>query len=158
MALTGTKFNNTVQTLARGGATTVGLLLNADTLKLALCTAAAAPIAADTAFTSGTGTGTATEVSNANGYLSGGSSCGAGITANVTGTETLRTTVNPPAWTASTAGFSLRYLVLWDTPKTTPTTGNMLGFWDYTSTVTLSGANADTFTVTGPITAYATLV
>src|SRR3990172_2083966 len=107
MALTAVKYNSTVQAMARGGATTVGLLLNADTLKLGLCTAATAPLAADTTFP-----GTGTQVGSGNGYTTGGVSL-TGVTSNSSGTETLKTTANyaSPTWTASAAGFAVRYFI-----------------------------------------------
>lgn len=139
MALSPNKFNSTVQAMARGGASGTGLLLNADTLKLGLCTAAAAPAATDTTFP-----GTATQVSNGNGYTTGGVSL-TGSTSNSSGTETLKTTTDfgSPTWTASASGFSLRYFVFYDSTATLAVCQNLL-WWDYGSTLTLSGANGDT--------------
>ena len=154
MALTAAKFQLTVQKIARGGASGTGLLLNADTIKLALFTAATAPVLATDISYSTTLAGGSAEVASGNGYTTGGNTCGAGVTANSGGTETLRTTSNPSAWTASTSGFAFRYILLYDD---TASSKWLLMQWDYGSTVTLSGANADTFTATGPITAYATL-
>ncbi len=144
MALSPNKFNLTVQAMARGGASGTGLLLNADTLKLGLCTAAAAPVATDTTFP-----GTATQVSNGNGYTTGGVSL-TGATSNSSGTETLKTTANfaSPTWTASTSGFSLRYLIWYDSTSTLGPCQNLL-WYDYGSTLALSGANGDTFDVSG---------
>lgn len=157
MAISATKFKRTVSGMARGGASGTGLLLNADTLKMALYTATAAPDNAGTDLVyAATLTGGATEVASGNGYTTAGNTCGAGITSNSAGTETLKTTSNPAAWTASTSGFSMRYFVLYDSTATTAL-ANLLMFWDYGSTLTLSGANGDTLTVTGPSTSYATL-
>ncbi len=154
MALSAAKFHLTVQKIARGGASGTGLLLNADTLKLALFTAATAPVLATDISYSTTLAGGSAEVSNGNGYTTGGNTCGAGITANSSGTETLSTTQEAAVWTASGAGFALRYFLLYDD---TASSKWLLMEWDYGSTLTLSGANADTLTVTGPDTSYATL-
>jgi hypothetical protein len=140
------KFNLTVQNMARGN-----LLLNADTLKLALIVAAGTPVAADDEFADVS----ADEVAAGNGYTATGNSGGAGITSNAAGTETMRTTSAIPVWTASAAGFSFRYPVLYDD---TSTNDKLLGWWDYGSTLTLSGANGDTFTALGLDTSWATLV
>jgi len=144
MALTANKYNLTVQAMARGGASGTGLLLNADTLKLGLCTAATVPVAADTTFP-----GTGTQVASGNGYTTGGVSL-TGATSNSGGTETLKTTANyaSPTWTASAAGFALRYFILYDSTSTLGPCQNLL-FWDYGSTLTLSGANGDTLDVSG---------
>ena len=136
MALSASKYNLTVQAMARGGASGTGLLLNADTLKLALFTTA--PAATDTTYAA-----TATEVSNGNGYTTGGVSL-TGATSNSAGTETLKTTADFSAttWTASSAGFSFRYLVFYDSTASSAVCQN-LARWDYGSTVTLSGSNGD---------------
>ncbi len=144
MALSPNKYNSTVQAMARGGASGTGLLLNADTLKLGLCTAATAPLAADTTFP-----GTGTQVGSGNGYTTGGVSL-TGSTSNSSGTETLKTTANfaSPTWTASASGFSLRYFIWYDSTAASAVCQNLL-FWDYGSTLTLSGANGDTLDVSG---------
>lgn len=156
MALTASKFNLTVQAMARGGASVTGLLLNADTLKMGLCTAAASPAAADTTFP-----GTATQVGSGNGYTTGGVSL-TGATSNSSGTETLKTTANlgSPTWTASASGFSLRYFFWYDSTASSSPCYPLL-FWDYGSTLTLSGSNGDTLDISGSnfnTTGWATLV
>lgn len=145
MALSPSKFNLTVEKMARAGASGTGFLLNADTLKMALSTgASSAPAVADTAYNT-----TITEVSNGNGYTTGGVSL-TGSTSNSSGTETLKTTANfgSPTWTASSSGFNLRYFVWYDSTTSTTITQNLL-FWDYGSTLTLSGANGDTLDLSG---------
>lgn len=132
--------------MARGN-----LLLNADTLKLALIVAAGTPVAADDEFADVS----PDEVAAGNGYTAGGNSGGAGITSNAGGTETLRTTTAIVPWTASAAGFTFRYMVLYDD---TSASDKLLGWWDYGSSLVLSGANGDTFAPSGPETAWATLV
>lgn len=136
MAISAAKFDKTVQGMARGGATTVGLLLNADTLKMAILTTA--PAAADTTYTA-----TGTEVANGNGYTTGGVSL-TGATANSSGTETLKTTANFSAttWTASGAGFTGRYFVFYDSTCSGGVCQN-LARWDNGSNIVLSGANGD---------------
>lgn len=156
MSLAGQKFNKTVEAMARGGASTVGLLLNADTIKVALYTAATAPAATDTTYAT-TLAGGSVEVATANGYTQGGQTCGAGITSNSAGTETLRTTSDPAVLTSNTGNVATRYFVMYDSTCTAPSVGNLLAFWDYGSTLTLAGANGDTLTLTGPITSWATL-
>lgn len=156
MAISASKFQRTVSGIARGGASGTGLLLNADTLKLALFTAAVAPSAANDLVYATTLTSGCAEVAAGNGYTAGGNSCGAGVTSNSGGTETLRATSNPTAWTASSSGFSMRYFIIYDSTAASAL-ANLLMYWDYGSTLTLSGANGDTLTVTGPATSYATL-
>lgn len=140
------KFNLFVQGLVRGDHN-----LNSNTVKVALFTTA--PVAADQNYAA-TLAGGATEVANGNGYTTGGNSGGASISANVTGTETVRTTSAIPAWTASSSGFTLRYAVAYND---TNANDRLIGFWDYGSSLTLSGANGDTFTVTGLNTSIFTL-
>ena len=143
MALTAVKFSLTVEKIARGGASGTGMLLNADTLKMAL--ASTAPTAAtDTAYNT-----TATEVGSGNGYTTGGVSL-TGATSNSAGTETLKTTANfaSPTWTASGAGFTLRYFIFYDSTTNTTITQNLL-YWDYASSLVLSGANGDTLDISG---------
>lgn len=122
--------------MARGGASGTGLLLNADTLKMALFTTA--PAATDTTYAA-----TATEVSNGNGYTTGGVSL-TGATSNSSGTETLKTTANfaNPTWTASSAGFTVRYFVWYDSTASSAVCQN-LARWDNGSNIVLSGANGD---------------
>jgi hypothetical protein len=148
MALSFVKINLTVQNLARKQ-----FDLNADTIKVALFTAATAVAATDDNYAA-TLDGGAAEVGSGNGYTTGGNSGGAGITSNSSGTETFRTTDAIPTWTASSSGFAFRYLYGY---SDTSTGDKGLGFWDYGSTVTLSGSNGDTFTANGLNTSFFTL-
>jgi hypothetical protein len=143
------KFNLTVQNLVRGVHN-----LNSDAVLVALYTAAVAPAATDIVYAT-TLSGGAVENTTGNGYTAGGNSGGASISSNSGGTETVKTTSAIPVWTASTAGFSLRYVVAYNN---TTALKNLLGWWDYGSTLTLNGANGDTFTVTGLNTSIFTLV
>lgn len=145
MALTGIKFNLTVQAMARGGASGTGLLLNADTLRMLLYTAATAPAATDATYAT-TLAGGAVEVATANGYTRGAGSVSlTGATSNSGGTETLKTTANwsNPTWTSNTGNVALRYFVLYDSTASSAV-ANLLGNWDYGSTLTLNGVNGDT--------------
>ena len=123
-------------------------------IRVALYTATTAPAATDALYAA-TLAGGSTEVASGNGYTTTGNSGGASIKSNATGTETVRTTSAIPTWTASAAGFSLRYCVAYDG---TTLNKDLIGFWDYGSTLTLSGANGDTFQVTGLDTSVFTLV
>lgn len=142
------KFNLFVQGLVRGDHN-----LNSNVIKVALYTSATAPAATDQNYAT-TLAGGAVEVSSGNGYTTGGNSGGASISSNSSGTETVRTTSAIPTWTASGAGFSLRYAVAYND---TNANDRLIGWWDYGSSVTLSGANGDTFTVTGLNTSVFTL-
>lgn len=148
MALSAVKINLFVQNLARKV-----LNLNSDTIKLALFTSATAVVATDDFYQATLGGGAA-EVASGNGYTTGGNSGGAGITSNSSGTETLKTTSAITTWTASSSGFSFRYLYLYDD---TSVTDKGIVFWDYGSSLSLSGTNGDTFTASGLNTSYATL-
>lgn len=149
MALAFSKFNLFVQGLARGEHN-----LNSNVVKAALFTAATAPAATDQNYGTTLAGGSA-EVANGNGYTTGGNSGGASISSNSSGTETVRTTSAIPTWTASSSGFAFRYIVAYND---TQANDRLIGFWDYTSTVTLSGANGDTFTANGLDTSIFTLV
>jgi hypothetical protein len=108
-----------------------------DTWRVAL---AATVNAADAAFTSGT-----TDLATGGGYTAGGNAAtlvSAGQTAG-----TFKLTLNSPAlWTATGAGFTFRYAILWDATQNVP-----VAYWDYgssqvvaageTVTVTLDSAN-----------------
>ena len=94
-------------------------------------------VPAGTTFTSGT-----TDLPTSGGYTAGGnnvtttsSSESAGVYKLVLG--------NPAVWTASGGGFGFRYVIL-----VNKTNNINVGYWDYGSTVTMNGTNADTFTFT----------
>lgn len=159
MALAAVKFDNTMLKVARAGASGTGMLLNADTLNMALSTGASAtPLVGDIApFT------TATQVANGNGYATNGVTLTAalGVTGSGPQTINLKTTANfaSPTWTASGAGFNFRYLIFYDSTTSTADTQNILN-WDYGASQALSGANSDTFDISGSNfnTKYATIV
>lgn len=84
-----------------------------------------------------------TELSTANGYTSGGISVGTITGAETSGTFKV-TGGTDPVWTASGAGFTARYCVLFNDTPTSPA-DPLIGYWDYGSSFTL--AAGETFTV-----------
>ena len=117
----------------------VAPLLNAvnsgsDTWKIAL---AATVNSADTTFTPGT-----TDLATGGGYTQGGTAVTVTSATQSGGVMKLILT-SPGTWTASSSGFTFRYVILWDSTTSTP-----IGYWDYGSSVVMNGANGDTFTVT----------
>jgi hypothetical protein len=91
---------------------------------------------ADTTFTAGT-----TDLATAGGYTAGGNTCTTTSSSQTAGTYKL-VLANPATWTASGAGFTFRYAILYNS-----TTGVPFGYWDYGSSVAMNGTNGDTFTV-----------
>ena len=91
---------------------------------------------ADTTFTAGT-----TDLATAGGYTAGGNTCTTTSSSQSAGTYKL-VLANPVTWTASGAGFTFRYAILYNS-----TTGVPFGYWDYGSSVAMNGTNGDTFTV-----------
>lgn len=91
--------------------------------------------AADTTFVAGT-----TDLATANGYTAGGNAASTVSAAQTAGTFKL--VLNSPAvWTATGAGFTFRYAILWNS-----TTSNPVAYWDYGSSQTV--ASGETVTVT----------
>lgn len=90
---------------------------------------------ADTTFTPGT-----TDLTTANGYTAGGN---AATTVSATQTAgTFKLVLNSPTvWTATGAGFTFRYAILWNS-----TTNNPVAYWDYGSSQAV--AAGETVTVT----------
>lgn len=95
---------------------------------------------ADTTFVAGT-----TDLATANGYTAGGNAAALVTAAQTAGTYKLVLS-SPAVWTATGAGFTFRYAILWDSTTSTP-----VAYWDYgssqvvavgeTVTVTLDGTN-----------------
>lgn len=114
-----------------------GMNLQTDTWKVAL---AATINLADTAFTAGT-----SDLATGSGYTAGGNACTVTSSAQTGGTYKL-VLASPAVWTATGAGFTFRYAILWNA-----TTNQPVGAWDYgssqavavgeTVTVTLDGTN-----------------
>lgn len=81
-----------------------------------------------------------TQIANGNGYTTGGTTATTSSSAQTTGTYKL--VLADVVFTASGAVGPFRYAVLYND---TATNDELIGYWDYGSTVTL--ANGDTFTV-----------
>lgn len=91
--------------------------------------------AADTTFTPGT-----TDLATGNGYTAGGNAATTSTSSQTGGTFKL--VLNSPAvWTATGAGFTFRYAILWDSTTSTP-----VAYWDYGSSQAV--AAGETVTVT----------
>jgi hypothetical protein len=115
--------------------------LTTDTWKAALFTSAWGGQTQDTVDLYSALTG---EVANGNGYTTGGNALSAPSITQTDGTNKQTYDANDPGlWTASGAGFSFQYVLVYDV-----TSGKVIGQLDYGSSLTLNGANGDTFQVT----------
>ena len=104
----------------------------------------------NTAPTVASDTTVVAEVANGNGYTTGGNSCAVSTAVSTAGVYKL-VLADPAAWTATGAGFTFRYAILYNATQT-----QCWGYWDYASsqlvaagetlTVDLSAANG-VFTV-----------
>jgi hypothetical protein len=86
----------------------------------------------------------ATELGTAGGYTAGGVNCtvtSSGQTAGVF--KLILAAPASPTWTASGGGFTFRYVILYNLTRT-----QCIGYWDYGSSLVMSGVNGDTFTPT----------
>ena len=83
--------------------------------------------------------GTITEVSNGNGYTTGGNSVGTNSTATQSGGTYKVTLSDPAVWTATSSGFSFQYAVLVNT-----TTSTNVGYWDYGTSQTVAAGETVT--------------
>lgn len=133
-----TKFLNFVDQLSKAA-----INMNTAVYKVALFTTA--PSTSTTLYSSLTG-----EVSNGNGYTTAGITVGSTGATDTTGTETFAGAAT--TWTASSSGFTFRYVVLYDATSST-----LIEFWDNGSNIVLSGANGDQFTWTPTGSAIGTL-
>ncbi len=107
--------------------------LNSDTLKIMLTNVA--PAATNTIKAN------LTEISNGNGYVTGGSTAAFVSGNDVSGTYKL--ILGQPAWTASGGSIGpFEYAVLYNSSTAS---GNLIGWWDYGTPITLT--NGNTFTV-----------
>lgn len=109
--------------------------INCGSDQWAIALASAAP--SDVTFTAGS-----TDLATGGGYTQGGNNVTTTSSTEAAGVYKL-ILANPATWTASSGGFSFRYVLLVD-----KTTNNVIGYWDYGSTVTMNGTNGDTFAVT----------
>jgi hypothetical protein len=103
-----------------------------DAWKVAL---ASAVNIADTTFTAGT-----TDLTTAGGYTAGGNTTTITSAAQTSGTYKL-VLASPTAWTATGAGFTFRYAILWNSTNSIP-----VAYWDYGSSQAV--AAGETVTVT----------
>lgn len=138
------KFNNFVADLCNGG----GLNLSSDTLKLGLT--ATSPNAADTDLNTSASpdqlisTSSANEIAAGNGYTEGGASVTVTTASQSGGTYTLA--ANQVVFTASGGAITaFRYLYLYDNTAGAAGTRPLIGWWDYSSSLTLN--NGDSLTV-----------
>ena len=109
-----------------------GINSGSDTWKVAL---AATVNVADTTFTPGT-----TDLATSGGYTAGGNTATVSSAAQSGGTYKL-VLASPSTWTATGAGFTFRYAILWDSTTSTP-----VAYWDYGSSQAV--ASGETVTVT----------
>ena len=109
-----------------------GINAGTDAWKIAL---AATVNAADTTFTAGT-----TDLATGGGYTAGGNAASITSAAQTSGTYKL-VLASPSVWTATGAGFTFRYVILWDSTTSTP-----VAYWDYGSSQAV--AVGETVTVT----------
>lgn len=103
-----------------------------DTWKIALTNAVNA--ATDTTYSS------AYDLATGAGYTNGGNTATVSSFTDTSGTTKL-VLASPTAWTATGSLGPFRYVVLYDA-----TTNDLIGYWDYGSSITL--ASGDTFTPT----------
>jgi hypothetical protein len=124
------KFNKTVQAFVNGG----NLNLTTDTQKLMLTNTV--PVASNNLYSDVSGT----ELAAGSGYSTGGATISSPTSVNTSGTQSVGGTVANPTWTSSGSMGPFRYVIYYDT-----TTGQLLAWWDYGSSVTLT--SGQTFTV-----------
>lgn len=109
-----------------------GMNSGTDAWKVAL---AATVNSADTTFTAGT-----TDLANGNGYTAGGNATATTSASQTAGTYKL-VLASPAVFTATDAGFTFRYAILWNS-----TTSQPVAYWDYGSSQVV--AAGETVTVT----------
>lgn len=108
---------------------------SADTFKLLLTNTA--PTATNAVKTD------ITEITAGNGYTAGGASLTLTSSSQTSGTYKYIASAASPTWTATGAMATFRYVVLYNS---TAASGNLVGWWDNGSTVSLT--SGQTFTVT----------
>lgn len=92
----------------------------------------------DTTFTPGT-----TDLATANGYTAGGNAATVSSATQSGGTYKL-VLASPAVWTATGAGFTFRYAILWDSTTSTP-----VAYWDYGSSQAVASGETVTVTLDG---------
>lgn len=107
--------------------------LGADSLKIMLTNTA--PVATNAVKTD------ITEIAAGNGYTAGGNACTLTSSSQTSGLYKL-ILANPATWTATGAVGPFRYAVIYNS---TAVSGNLIGWWDYGSSITL--ASGETFTI-----------
>lgn len=112
--------------------------LNSDTINVVL-TNTAPTVATDHVYTD-----VANELATSNGYTQNNLTGGAAVASASSGTDTVKTTSAITTLTASGAVGPFRYAIVLNN---TATNKNLIGYYDYASSVTM--ANGDTFTITG---------
>ncbi len=125
------KFNTTVQYWLEAATN-----YSSDTFKALLTDTE--PVATNSLYSSISGN----EVSNGDGYTTGGATITMGMS-NSSGTETVTASASSPTWTGSSSGFGpFRYVVIYDESAST----EALQCWfDYGSSISLN--SGDTFTI-----------
>jgi hypothetical protein len=127
------KFNLFTDDLAKGV-----MNLSTDTIKVMLTNTA--PVATNHVYSDIS----STELANGNGYTTGGATVSGTGVSNASGVESLAASAT--TWTSNTGSMGpFRYIVYYDS---TPATKTLIGWYDYGSSITLNGANGDTFTDT----------
>jgi hypothetical protein len=110
-----------------------GINAGTDAWKVAL---AATVNIADTTFVPGT-----TDLATGGGYTAGGNAATTTSAGQTAGTYKL-VLASPSVWTATGAGFTFRYAILWDSTTSTP-----VAYWDYGSSQTVSAGETVTVTL-----------
>lgn len=131
------KFNAFVERLAEGG-------IDLDTNTIRILLSNTAPIAANSVV------GDITEIAAGNGYSAGGIVITPTTSAQSGGLYTLDAADITAAWTASGGSIGpFQYFVLYD-----DTTNNLIGWWDYGTTITITSGNSlnITFSASGILT------
>jgi hypothetical protein len=99
--------------------------INAGSDQWAVALSASAP--GSKVFTSGT-----TDLATANGYTAGGANVST-TSAGMNGSDYVLVLADPPAWTATGAGFTFRYALLVNKTVLQGAQGTVVGYYDYGS-------------------------
>jgi len=110
-----------------------GINAGTDAWKVAL---ASTVNVADTTFTAGT-----TDLATGGGYTAGGNAASTTTATQTAGTYKL-VLASPSVWTATGAGFTFRYAILWDSTTSTP-----VAYWDYGSSQAVAAGETVTITL-----------